>query len=132
MVPAGIVGLMRALKQEVAKSNIAISVIAPGITLTPIILQNRLGISVSEWGDQMQKVGVPINKAETVGLVVADLIKQGMGANGKGILIQGDRAVDLERGIAQTRSTWMTKEMLELFRGGRYAPMFQRQPSSKI
>ncbi|KAF2100698.1 NAD(P)-binding protein [Rhizodiscina lignyota] len=128
----GIVGLMRALKQEVAKSNIAISVVAPGITVTPILLQNRSGISPSEWGDEMEKVGVPINRADTIALVVADLMRQGKEANGKGVLVQSDRAIDLERGIAKTRETWMSKEMLDLFRSGRDAPLFSRQPTSKI
>lgn len=122
----GIVGLMRAMKQETAKLNIAISVVAPGITLTPILSQNREQIDPKKWREQMEKVGVPINKAESVGLAVVDLINQGMNANGKGILLQADKMIDLEYGIAKTRSSWMGREMLDLFRGGRTAPLFQR------
>lgn len=125
---------MRALKNEVAKSNIAISVVAPGITLTPILSQNRENLSPSQWGTKMEDFGVPTNKAETIGLVVADLMNQGKEANGKGILIQANRAVDLERGIAKSRETWMTKEMVDLFRSGRDAPVYSRQffQSAKI
>jgi hypothetical protein len=40
--------------------------------------------------------------------------------------VQADRFVDLERGLAKSREAWMGKEMLELFRGGRAAPLFDR------
>src|SRR5271170_4673529 len=40
----GIVGLMRALKNDLATVNIAISVVAPGITVTPILSQERIDI----------------------------------------------------------------------------------------
>lgn len=128
----GIVGMMRALKQETAKLNIAISVVAPGITITPILTQNRPGATIEQWGRQMEQVGVPTNKAETVGLAVTDLMNQGLGGNGKGILVQGDRMVDMERGIAKTRETWMGKEMLDLFRAGRSAPLFPRVEKGKL
>jgi hypothetical protein len=47
-------------------------------------------------------------------------------ANGAGLLIQGDKFADLERGLARSREQWMGKEMLALFRGGRAAPLFDR------
>ncbi|KAE9969176.1 hypothetical protein BLS_001387 [Venturia inaequalis] len=124
----GIVGLMRALKQETAKLNIAISIIAPGITLTPILKENREGEteSLDEWAAKMRKAGVPINKAESIALSVAHLINSGIEANGMGVLIQADRMSELERGLAKSRETWMGKEMLDLFRGGRDAPLFPR------
>jgi NAD(P)-dependent dehydrogenase (short-subunit alcohol dehydrogenase family) len=121
---------MRALKQETARFNIATSVIAPGITLTPILNQGRdireMNATVEEWGAKMQRVGVPINKAESIGLAVGFLINGGMQSNGMGILIQADRMADLEKGIAKNREAWMGKEMLDLFRGGRDAPLFPR------
>ena len=55
----GVVGYMRALKQDCAKVGIAISVIAPGITLTPIILGRRTGQTLDEWGKDMGSRGVP-------------------------------------------------------------------------
>ncbi|QDS76487.1 hypothetical protein FKW77_005213 [Venturia effusa] len=131
----GIVGLMRALKQETAKLNIAISVIAPGITLTPILKTNRHDEiqSLDEWAAKMRKVGVPINNAESVALSVGFLINAGLEANGMGVLIQADKMMELERGLAKSRETWMGREMLDLFRGGRDAPLFQRlEESSKL
>ena len=67
----GIVGLMRALKNDLATVGIAISVVAPGITVTPILSQERKDIKadgIDEWAAGMQKLGVPINKAETIAL----------------------------------------------------------------
>ncbi|KAL1953935.1 hypothetical protein VTO42DRAFT_2013 [Malbranchea cinnamomea] len=125
----GIVGLMRALKNDTATLNIATSVVAPGITVTPILAnaERRKGTSPAEWAAQMAKIGVPINKPETVALAVAHLVSLGMQGNGQGILIQQDRMVDLEWGLAKSRETWMGKEMLDLFRGGRTAPLFENK-----
>lgn len=126
---------MRALKQETAKLNIAVSVIAPGITLTPILKENREGEieSLDEWAAKMRQVGVPINKAENIALSVGYLINSGIKANGMGILIQADKMMELEKGLAKSREAWMGKEMLDLFRGGRDAPLFPRmEEKSKI
>jgi NAD(P)-dependent dehydrogenase (short-subunit alcohol dehydrogenase family) len=114
------------MKQELAKLNIAISVIAPGITMTPILRINRDLTSIQEWATQMKKHGVPINKAETIALAVCYLIDGGMRSNGKGLLIQEDEIAELESGIAKTRKLWMGERMLKLFRGGRDAPLFSR------
>lgn len=122
----GIVGLMRAMKQELAKLNIAISTIAPGITMTPILRVNRDLSSIEEWAKQMKKHGVPINKAETIALAVGYLIDGGMKANGMGLLIQEDQIAELESGIARSRGSWMGENQLSLFRGGRNAPLFSR------
>jgi hypothetical protein len=126
---------MRALKQETAKLSIAVSVIAPGITLTPIIKENRGREidSLDEWAAKMRKVGVPINKAESIALAVGHLINGGIKSNGMGVLIQQDKMMELERGLAKSREAWMGKEMLGLFRGGRDAPLFPRiEEKSKI
>lgn len=120
----GVVGYLRALKGDCAKVGIALSVIAPGITLTPIILGRRQGQSLQDWGKDMSGRGVPINNAETIGLTVANLMGQGMKANGSGVLIQANRMQELEGGIAKGRKQWMGEEMLGLFRGGREAPLF--------
>lgn len=120
----GVIGYLRALKGDCAKVGIALSVIAPGITLTPIVMGRREGQSLQDWGKDMGGRGVPINNAETVGLTVGNLMGLGMEANGMGVLIQGNRMQELEGGIAKTRGLWMGEEMLGLFRGGRDAPLF--------
>ncbi|CZT16217.1 uncharacterized protein RCC_02059 [Ramularia collo-cygni] len=120
----GVVGYLRALKGDCKAQGIAISVIAPGITLTGIVLGRKEGQSLEEWGREMGGLGVPINSAETIGLCVGNLMGLGERANGRGILIQGETCVDVEAGIATSRERWMGKEMLRLFRGGRNAPLF--------
>lgn len=120
---------MRALKNDTAKMNIATSVIAPAITVTPILVDEKSpkGLTPGGKAEQMSKVGIAINRVETVALAVAHLVSQGMKGNGQGLLIQQDRMVDVERGLAKTRETWMGKEMLDLFRGGRAAPLFDNK-----
>ncbi|KAK4547786.1 hypothetical protein LTR36_000744 [Oleoguttula mirabilis] len=120
----GVVGYLRALKGDCAKVGIALSVIAPGITLTAIILGRKEGQSLQDWGKDMQNRGVPINDAETIALTVSHIFGLGMKATGSGFLIQGNRVQELEGGIAKTREQWMGKEMLEMFRNGRNAPLF--------
>lgn len=74
----GIVGLMRALKQECAKLKIAISLVAPGITVTPILTASRRSPTATAtatttpdaYARDMASAGVPINKAEDVALAV--------------------------------------------------------------
>ncbi|KAA8619475.1 FabG Dehydrogenase [Pyrenophora tritici-repentis] len=125
----GVVGLMRALKQECAKVGISISVVAPGITVTPILTANNrvLGaVSPEKYVEQMREAGVPINTVESVALAVCWLMDEGNKANGAGIFVQADRFSDLERGLARSREKWMGREMLDLFRGGRTAPLFER------
>lgn len=129
----GVVGLMRALKQECAKLHIAISIVAPAITVTPILTRNnrRIPAEPDVYASQMAKVGVPINKPESIALAVCWLFDQGSAGNGAGVFVQADRFVDLERGLAKSREAWMGKEMLELFRGGRAAPLFERLDAGK-
>ncbi len=120
---------MRALKNDLATVDISISVVAPGITITPILSQERRALKnspqdIESWAAGMQKVGVPINKAYSVALTVVYLMEGGMKSNGKGILIQADKMADIEGGIAKSRAQWMGKEMLDFFRGGRNAPLF--------
>jgi len=115
---------MRALKNDTAKLGIAISVVAPGITLTDIISGRQPGESLQNWAIRMRGLGVPINDPAEIADAVVYLMSEGIKANGKGLLIQAGRVADLEYGIAKTRKLWMSEEMLRLFRGGRDAPLF--------
>lgn len=123
----GIVGLMRALKNDAAKVGIAVSVVAPAITLTPILSGRKPGESLQQWAVRMRGEGVPINDPGEIADAVAYLLNEGMQANGKGLLVQAGRVADLELGLAKTRKLWMSEEMLRLFRGGRAAPLFDNK-----
>ena len=120
----GIVGLMRALKNDTAKLSIAVSVVAPGVTLTDFISGRNPGESLHDWAIRMRGLGVPINDPAEIADAVVHLMSQGLVANGKGYLIQAGRVGDLELEIAKTRTSWMGEEMLKLFRGGRDVPLF--------
>ena len=123
----GIVGLLRALKNDTGKRHIAISAVAPGMTVTPIIQQERqLGseTQIEEFVKKMKAAGVPWNTPHTIALAVAYLINLGIKSNGMGLLIQNDRVTDVEAGLAKTRDGWMGEEQLRLFKGGRTAPLF--------
>ena len=139
----GIVGLMRALKQDTLKHDIAISLVAPGMTVTPIISQERQAIfepgaeagngddegaaqqkQIDAFVQKMKSAGVAWNEPGTIALCVAYLITKGLGANGMGLLVQGDRVTDVEAGLARSRGLWMGEEQLGLFRGGRGAGLF--------
>ncbi|RDW76168.1 hypothetical protein BP5796_06989 [Coleophoma crateriformis] len=122
-----LVGLMRALKNDLATLNIAISVVAPGITITPILSGQRPGESLENWAKRFRALGVPINDPDEIATAVVYLMGEGIKANGKGLLIQAGRVADLEAGIAKTRNQWMGGEMLQLFRGGRNAPLFSNK-----
>jgi NAD(P)-dependent dehydrogenase (short-subunit alcohol dehydrogenase family) len=122
----GIVGLMRAMKPELMKLNIAISAIAPGITKTPLLRANRESHSIEEWVARMKRYGIAINTVDIVGLATAYLINAGMKAKGMALLIQENQIAELESGIARTRKLWMGEEMLRLFRSERDAPLFSR------
>ena len=47
-----------------------------------------------------------------------------MKSNGAGVMVQADKMANIEEGIAKSRNLWMGKEMLDLFKGGRNAPLF--------
>jgi len=108
---------MRSLKNEVAKLNIAISVVAPGITTTPILKVADESESPEASAQRLRKLGIPVNEPEDVANAVVFLFGEGMKGNGKGLLIQAGRVVDVELGIAKSRAIWMGAEQLNLFRG---------------
>lgn len=115
---------MRALKNDLATLGIAVSVVAPAVTLTPIVSARKEGQSLEDWGAAFRKQGVPINDPKDVARCVVWLMSLGEKGNGKGMLIQAGKVADLEEGIAKTRKLWMGQEMLDLFRAGRSAPLF--------
>lgn len=119
-----IIGLMRSLKNDVAKLGIAISIVAPGITLTDLVAGRGANESLHDWAVRMRAAGVPINDPAEVATAVVWLMSLGAKANGKGLLIQAGKVADAEEGIAKSRKHWMNTDMLELFKGGRNAPLF--------
>ena len=96
----GVVGLMRALKQECLKSNIAISVVAPAITVTPILTGNNRQMEASPdvYAKEMAKAGVLINRRKSIALAVCWLFNEVVKGNGAGMFIQANQLAHLKRG----------------------------------
>lgn len=118
----GVVGLMRGLKMLCSKVGISISIVAPGISLTPILVRREGNDDLESWGKRMKENGVAVNTAEDVARVVVWLMGSGTEANGKGILILNAKCCDAEAGLLAAREQWMGKEIFDLFQAGRPAP----------
>jgi hypothetical protein len=116
---------MRSLKHSTPTYDIAISVVAPAITPTPILSVDGT-VDIAQRVVEMRKFGMALNKTSTIALAVAYMADKGMAANGMGILCQADRLVELEGGLARTRKVWMGEEMLGYFKGGRDMPIFSK------
>lgn len=124
----GVVGLMRSLKNDVSRLNIAISVVAPAITVTPLLTKDGTRTLDSEV-NKMTNFGVPLNKVETISTATAWLLSLGQKGNGKGILCQADKLIDIEEGLATSRASWLGDEMLGYFRNGRGMKDFSKLQS---
>lgn len=124
----GVVGYMRALKGECRKVGIAISVIAPGITVTPMLLQGlKEGETLESWRRDVSGRGLAINDVETIAFLVAHVMGLGEKTNGHGYLVQDNFIQEIEGGIVKSRGVWMGQSQLDLFRGGREAAGFKNK-----
>ncbi|KAI1875003.1 uncharacterized protein JN550_002432 [Neoarthrinium moseri] len=123
----GLVGLMRSLKAETPKVNVAISVVAPAVTATPMLGSlDEVGMTAEENAAHLIRSGLTVNRVESVALAVGYLINGGPKSNGMGILVQGDKMVDLEKGYAKSKEAWMGKEMLNLVKRGPGKDLYRR------
>lgn len=89
---------------------ISYSVVAPAATLTPILAGGDVDASV-QLGGTLQSIGMPVNTPDQLADAFLYLIEQDRQANGRGILVQGGKMVDLEYGLANTLEDWMTPEI---------------------
>ncbi|KAG9245367.1 hypothetical protein BJ878DRAFT_439532 [Calycina marina] len=121
----GIVGLMRAIKSDALRLNIVVSVVAPGITVTPILGHTQESKETpEELAKKYHDMGIPLNSADDVADAVVYLFAQGIKSSGKGLMIQAGKFADVEAGAAKGRKVWMGEEMLELFKSGRNTRAF--------
>lgn len=125
------VGLVRGLRYHTLQHGIALSLVAPTITSTPIVLQelpyhkddSNKQLEVEQVTKAFERAGVPVNTPEHVARVVAQLVKGGKKSNGKGVLVQGGLQYELEGPINQSRNIWMGEKMLQLYKGGSGGPV---------
>lgn len=93
----GVVGLVRSARYFGPSQNIAISLVAPTITNTPLLNSTQLpgfgeSVDSSETPNQLAQrateafegAGVPVNTADQVARVMIELAAKGMKANGAG------------------------------------------------
>lgn len=107
-------GLVRSLSLRAPASNLSISLIAPSITLTPLLTSRRTSLSLVATG--LEEANVPTNTKEEVAEAVVWLVLRGSEANGVGLLVQEGECVDLERGLRESRGVWMGEKQVEKLR----------------
>lgn len=112
----GVVGMVRSLRFLGPRDNISISLVAPALTTTAILTTPTS--SFTDVAASISAAGVPLNTPERVAEVVAYLMGLGKEANGMGLLVQGGKVVDLERGIAGSRKSWMGEEVAKDYEEG--------------
>ena len=126
----GVVALMRSLRHSLPKLGLAISVVAPAMTITNITKQ--FAKDSDKYWDTLRKGGIAINTADAPAKAVCWLSSLGVGANGKGIFVQGNEFTELERTIALSRGTWMGQRAYKMYHGGGDLKIYDRDFKSKF
>jgi short-subunit dehydrogenase len=130
-----LVALMRTLTAPASANGIAISLVAPGMTETPLlgtlpdIREAMNGKAADEESLQalfanLRSIGIPSQEPDTVAQAILYLIEQGDGAAGLGLLVQGGEVIDLESELQRTRPEWLTQRMEYLLRSE--APVWKK------
>ncbi|KAF2144754.1 uncharacterized protein K452DRAFT_245860 [Aplosporella prunicola CBS 121167] len=99
---AGVLGLMRSLRSQLVKRNVTVNVVAPWMTVTPLLLQSMHDI----WGD------LPANQPEGVArALLLPVVRPDL--NGKTFFVAGHRIVELEDKLHETQPLWMGQQLSE-------------------
>lgn len=112
---SGIVGLMRSLKTRSLANNIAISLVAPGMTPTPIMASlpnvdmpdGYSDDALATLYDHIRGSGVPANRTETVARAIVYQADAGLSANGQGLMVLGDQVCELEEALLEAWPQWL-------------------------
>jgi len=100
----GVLGLMRSIRNPAPNFNVTVNVVTPWIVntswLTPAL--HKL----------MDAHGIPITDTKNVARAVAYLATSDW--NGKSLYVAGDKFIELECGIDETRKEWLGQEFSEL------------------
>ncbi|KAI5474230.1 hypothetical protein MNV49_003868 [Pseudohyphozyma bogoriensis] len=126
----GVVGLLRGLRYVAPKDKVAISLVAPAITTTPLL--DTPEMKHEDRSKVMLKAGIPLNTPRRIAEVVVWLAARGQAANGQGVLVQGGECVDLEAGIAKNRKAWMGETHARLYKGGSGKNVFEELREEKL
>ncbi|KAI1843756.1 hypothetical protein JX265_001050 [Neoarthrinium moseri] len=103
---SGILGLMRSLRSEVIKKNVTVNIVAPWLTVTPMLLDDWL----AGWT-------LPKNTAEGVAQTLFLPIVRNQ-INGKSFFVAGDEAYEFEDTLFETEPSWMGERLCRDVRKG--------------
>jgi len=97
---AGVLGLMRACRTQLIKKNITINMIAPWMTLTPMV-----GKYITDrWS------GLPENQPWGIAhAILLPVVRPDV--NGKAFFVAGHQIVDLEDTLHETQPLWMGEQL---------------------
>ncbi|KIV84435.1 hypothetical protein, variant [Exophiala sideris] len=104
---AGVVGLMRSLRNDLVKANVTINAVAPWFTATPMVPKALSDL----WGE------LPANTP--AGIAVALLLPTiRPDVNGKTFFIAGNEIVELEDSLAKSQPQWIGEGLSKLIDEG--------------
>ncbi|VUC37778.1 unnamed protein product [Clonostachys rosea] len=103
---AGVVGLMRALRSEVVNRNVTVNVVAPWLTITPMLLE-----------DWLAKWTLPKNTTSGVAnALLLPIVRPDI--NGKSFFVAGDKIIEFEDTLSEAEPQWMGQELCDNVREG--------------
>ncbi|KAH6976476.1 hypothetical protein BKA56DRAFT_524003, partial [Ilyonectria sp. MPI-CAGE-AT-0026] len=103
---AGVLGLMRGLRSKADEKNFTVNVVAPWLTITPMLLD-----------DWLRKWTLPKNSSAGVARALfLPVIKPHI--NGKSFFVAGNEIVEFEDSLHETEPLWMGKELCDNVRQG--------------
>jgi len=97
---AGVLGLMRSLRTQLIKKNVTINMIAPWLTITPMLLDNFMDI----WGTLPANQPWGVARALLLPILQSDI-------NGKAFFVAGHEIVEFEDKLHETQPLWMGKQL---------------------
>lgn len=114
-------GLVRALARPAVDDGIAISLVAPGMTETPLLAalpgKDQSSTSKEElevlWAE-LRSSGIPSQSPDIVAQAVCYLARCGRKAGGVGLFVQGSEVIDIERELITARPEWLSRKMTYL------------------
>ncbi|KAF7553232.1 hypothetical protein G7Z17_g3765 [Cylindrodendrum hubeiense] len=104
---AAVMGFMRALRTQLPKDNITVNMIAPWMTITPMVTDHIRNI----WGDLPANSPLDVAKASLLPVLRSDV-------NGKSFLINGGHITEVEDKLNETQSAWLGDELSQHMREG--------------
>ncbi|KAH7013890.1 hypothetical protein EDB80DRAFT_568660 [Ilyonectria destructans] len=104
---AAVLGLMRALRTQLPKDNITVNMIAPWMTITPMVTDHIRKV----WGELPANSPLDVAKASLLPVLRPEV-------NGKSFLINGGHITEVEDKLNETQPVWLGDELDKQMREG--------------